>query len=151
MNLLNGLSAPSLGRKECPKPARHSVGVSLSLSLPDSRPSSSCPGFPCWPHCWGHPQQQHLSTCLPAAERQPAHPWRPADSQPLFSPPSAGCDHSEAARETRCRGSGAGAPPVSSGNATLCSAQLPPPQAEDGAVGVRRGFKRSSFRLQVSG
>lgn len=149
--VLNDLSVSTLGGKECPKPAWHPVWVSSSLSLPDSRPRSSCPGFPCWPDRWWHPQQQHLPAGLPAAERQPALPGRPANSQPLLSPPSTGCNHSEAARETRGWGPGAGTPPLPPVDATVRSAQLPPPQAEDGAVCVWCGLERSSFWLQVSG
>ncbi len=147
--VLNYPSPSTLGGKECPQPAWDPVWVSSSLGLPDSRSCSSCPGFPCWTDRWGHPQQQHFPASLPAAERQPALPGWPANSQPLLCPPSTRCDHSEAAREKRGWGPGAGTPPVPPGDAALCSAQLPPPQAEDGAVCVWRGLKRSSFWLQV--
>lgn len=149
--LSNNLSAFTLGGKECLKSAWHPVRVSPSLSLPNSRPRSSCPGLSCWLDCWWHPQQQHLPVSLPAAEKQLALPGRPADSQPFLSPPSTGYYHREAAGETGGWGPGAGTPPVPPVDAAFCTAQLPSPQAEDGAVCLWCGLERCSFWLQVSG
>lgn len=140
-------SASLPGGEELLKSTRRNVWVSLGLS--DSWAACCCPGFPGGPDRRRHSQQQHLPAGVAAAEREPALPREPERPEPLVGPPGARCDGREAAGETRRWRPGAGASSVPAAYAALRPPQLPPPQAEDGAVSVWHGPERSGLRLQV--